>query len=296
MPRVSSSGAADLAQALASAGSWPVPTVAVAVIRGGDGVRGGAAHEPARSLLDTYGPVERPFPLASVTKPLVGYATLVAVEEGALGLEDPAGPPGSTVRHLLAHASGLAAEERRVTAAPGTRRVYSNTGFEVLGEVLAEATGFSPADYLTQAVLCPLGMAATRLEGSPAHGAVSTLHDLAAFAAELLDPRLLDPMTAADVRTVQFPGLAGVLPGYGRAEPNDWGLGVEIRGGKDPHWTGRTNSAQTFGHFGRSGSFVWVDPAAGAACVCLADREFGAWALRAWPPFSDAVLAAVRAG
>lgn len=281
-------GASGLAPVLAAVESWPVPTAAVAVIRAGGGGLAGAA------LLDTSGPVERAFPLASVTKPLVAYATLVAVEEGGLGLDDPAGPPGSTVRHLLAHASGLAAEERRVTAAPGTRRVYSNAGFEVLGDRLAEVTGFPVAEYLTEAVLHPLGMSGTRLEGSPAHGAVSTAADLALFAAELLDPRLLDPTTATEARSVQFPGLAGVLPGYGRAQPNDWGLGVEIRGGKTPHWTGATNSPQTFGHFGRSGTFLWVDPTVAAACVCLTDREFGPWAVQAWPAFSDAVLAAVR--
>lgn len=87
------------------------------------------------------------------------------------------------------------------------------------------------------------------------------------------------------------PGLKGVLPGYGLQNPNDWGLGFEIRGAKSPHWTGSSSSRRTFGHFGQSGTFLWVDPGAGAACVALTDRDFGPWAIEARPPFTEAVLA-----
>jgi CubicO group peptidase (beta-lactamase class C family) len=90
---------------------------------------------------------------------------------------------------------------------------------------------------------------------------------------------------------VAFPGLTGVLPGFGRQDPNDWGLGFELRDRKSPHWTGGRSSPATYGHFGRSGTFLWVDPQARAACVCLTDREFGPWAARAWPELTDAVLA-----
>jgi CubicO group peptidase (beta-lactamase class C family) len=82
-----------------------------------------------------------------------------------------------------------------------------------------------------------------------------------------------------------------VLPGFGRQEPNDWGLGLELRDGKTPHWTGSRNSPRTFGHFGRSGTFLWVDPVAGIALACLTDLPFGDWAVEAWPRLSDAVLA-----
>jgi CubicO group peptidase (beta-lactamase class C family) len=91
---------------------------------------------------------------------------------------------------------------------------------------------------------------------------------------------------------VAFPGLDGVLPGFGRQTPNDWGLGLELRDAKSPHWTGSRNSPRTFGHFGRSGTFLWVDPDAGLACACVTDRDFGPWAAGAWPTLSDAVLAA----
>lgn len=271
-------------QSLALMETWPVPAAAAAAVRG-DG-----------AVVGTHGDVDRRFALASVTKPLAAYAVLVAYEEGAIDLDEPAGPAGSTVRHLLAHTSGLAFDEHRVTAEPGTRRLYSNAGFEVLGDHVAKATDIPFAEYLRQAVLEPLGMTATTLDGggSPAKDGVSSVADLARFAAELQAPRLLDPRTVAEAMTVQFPGTKGVLPGYGHQNPNDWGLGFEIRDGKAPHWTGASSSPRTFGHFGQSGTFLWVDPDAGLACTALTDRAFGPWATEVWPDFTDAVLREFR--
>ncbi|MGP4048086.1 serine hydrolase domain-containing protein [Streptomyces sp. 2A115] len=266
-------------QSLALIEKWPVPTAAAAVVRA-DG-----------TVLGTHGPVTQRFALASVTKPLAAYAALVAYEEGAIELDEAAGPEGSTVRHLLAHTSGLAFDEHRVTAEPGVRRLYSNAGFEQLGDHIAKATEIPFAEYLKQAVLEPLGMAHTSLDGSPAKDGVSTVDDLARFAAEVQAPRLLDPRTVAEAMTVQYPGTKGVLPGYGHQNPNDWGLGFEIRDSKSPHWTGSSSSPRTFGHFGQSGTFLWIDPAASTACVALTDRAFGPWAVEAWPAFTDAVLA-----
>jgi CubicO group peptidase (beta-lactamase class C family) len=180
-------------------------------------------------------------------------------------------------------------------AEPGTRRLYSNAGFEVLGDHIAKATDIPFAEYLRQAVLEPLGMTATDLPGSPAKDGVSTAADLARFAAELQAPRLLHPRTVAEATAVVHPGLPGVLPGYGHQKPNDWGLGFEIRDAKSPHWTGSSSAPRTYGHFGQSGTFLWVDPDAGAACVVLTDRAFGPWAVEAWPPFTDAVLAELSA-
>ena len=85
--------------------------------------------------------------------------------------------------------------------------------------------------------------------------------------------------------------MDGVLPGYGMQRPNDWGLGFELRAHKSPHWTGNRHLPATFGHFGRSGTFLWVDPKSGAACVALTDRDFDQWGKDAWPVFSDEVLA-----
>jgi CubicO group peptidase (beta-lactamase class C family) len=145
-------------------------------------------------------------------------------------------------------------------------------------------------DYLRAAVLEPLGLSA-ELRGSPAAGLHGTLDDLLRFGAELQRPTLVAPETLAEATAVQFPGLVGVLPEVGRMDPNDWGLGFELRDAKSPHWTGTRNSPSTFGHFGGSGSFLWVDPEARVALASLGDLDFGPWALDVWPKLSDSVLA-----
>jgi CubicO group peptidase (beta-lactamase class C family) len=147
------------------------------------------------------------------------------------------------------------------------------------------------AEYVQAAVLGPLGLAASELRGRPSEGVWGTLADLAAFARELLVPTLLAAETLGEATAVVFPGLVGVLPGLGRQDPNDWGLGFELKGAKRPHWTGAENSPRTFGHFGGAGTFLWVDPDAGVALACLTDLEFDEWALTAWPRLADAVLA-----
>jgi CubicO group peptidase (beta-lactamase class C family) len=260
--------------------TWPVPRASAAMILG-DG-----------TLADTYGPLDQPFRLASVTKVLVAMAAWVAVEEGSLDLDAPAGPPGATVRHLLAHASGLAPDADEVLARPRTRRIYSNRGFEVLGAALAAATGIELWTYVEEAVVAPLHLDHVELCGSAASGASASVSDLAKVAADLMTPTVVSTDTVWMASSVAFEGLDGVLPGFGKQSPNDWGLGVEVRGRKSPHWTGARNSPRTFGHFGRAGTFLWVDPDASLALVCLTDTPFGPWAAEAWPALSDAVVAA----
>jgi CubicO group peptidase (beta-lactamase class C family) len=271
--------------ALDALDNWPVPAAAAAVVA-------------PSGVLASHGDTERQFALASVTKLLVARAAQIAIEEGAVELDTAAGPPGSTVRHLLAHASGLAMHSNETLARPGTRRIYSNYGFAVLAETVQQATGIEFGGYLTEAVLEPLGMAATRLDGgaqAAGFGATSTVADLAVFAGDLLTPATVSAQMHADATTVQFPGLNGVLPGYGQQRPNDWGLGFEIKDAKSPHWTGAKNSARSYGHFGQSGTFIWADPAAKLALVVLTDRDFGEWALPTWPSLADAVISECRA-
>jgi CubicO group peptidase (beta-lactamase class C family) len=243
-------------------------------------------------VMEAVGPADQPFAWASVTKLLTALAALDGVQRGLLDLDEPAGPPGSTIRHLLAHASGLAFDSDAILAQPGRRRVYSNRGIEIVAEILAARSGQPFERLLADEICLPLGMAGTRLEGSPAWGAVGPLSDLMNLAVELASPSLIDEDLLARATQTVFPGLSGVLPGFGRQENCDWGLGFEIRDRKAPHWTGSNNSPRTFGHFGRSGSFLWVDPDAGLACVCLADRDFDDWAKQAWPKLSDDLLAA----
>jgi len=268
-------------KALALTAQWPVPTVAAAVVLP-DGT------------IESVGDLDHPFRLASIAKLLVGWTMLVAVEEGTVSLDQPAGQAGCTLRHLLAHAGGYAFDGPDPIARPGQRRIYSNTGIEVAAAALADAAGMPYSDYQHEALLQPLGMTATTLQGSPAHGVRSTVRDLLTLITELRAPRLLAPETAGLFSTVQYPGLPGLVPGVGRYADCSWGVTAEIRGSKQPHWTGSRNSEATYGHFGGAGTLLWVDPGAHIALVALTDRRFDDWsaiALQAWPQLADAVLA-----
>ncbi len=276
--------------ALGSVADWPVEAAAVGVVPFGADALG----RPR-----TTGDAGRVYAWASVTKPATALAALVAVEEGTLSLDEPAGPPGATVRHLLAHASGLGPDPGPPVEAPGVRRIYSNAAYDVLAATLAARSGMSFGEYLAVGVLEPLGLSGTSLVGTPpgaAAGLAGPLVDLLALAREWARPTLVSRATWREAVTVQFPGLAGVLPGFGPSSPCDWGLGVELRGAKHPHWTGSANSSATYGHFGQTGSFFWVDPVARVLCAGLADRPFGVWASRAWPALADAVVAQFGTG
>jgi CubicO group peptidase (beta-lactamase class C family) len=268
-------------RALELVASWDVPNAAAAVVAA-DG-----------TVVATHGDVERVFRLASVTKVAFGWAAMIAVEEAVLALDDPVGQPGCTLRHLLAHAGGYPFDGDEPIAAVGKRRIYSNTGIELAAAELATRSGIAVGEYVADAVLRPLAMASARLAGSPAHGLVGSVTDIAKLLAELQRPRLVSPDGATVAVTIQFPDLAGIVPGVGRFDPCPWGLGIEIRGDKSPHWTGTTNSSRTFGHFGGAGTMMWVDPVAGCALVALADRSVDEWsdAVPSWRTLSDAVVA-----
>ena len=263
-------------EALARIDDWGAGHAAAAVVGAG-------------GVIATRGDPAHAFRWASVTKLATALAVLVAVDGGSLALDEAAGPPGSTVRHLLAHVSGLPFEGREPISAPGRRRIYSNGGFDLLGALVAKRADAGFEAVLEATVLAPLGI---RLMDRPSQGLHGPLGDLARLAAELQSPTLVSGALFAVATTVAFPGLKGVLPGVGSFDPLDWGLGFELRDAKTPHWTGERNSPTTFGHFGGAGTFLWVDPGAGVALAVLTEREFDAWALEAWPPLSDAVLAA----
>jgi CubicO group peptidase (beta-lactamase class C family) len=285
------------------------------------------------------------FALASLTKPLVAMAVLVAAEEGVIDLDAPVGEHipayahgdkrAVTARHLLSHASGLPESGREGVAAvdlplerpPATRRVYSNEGYVVVGELLSAATGLPHAQYVREAVFEPLGMdaflplpedeagrAATvrepglwrsgvalfnsrqwRARGSAAGGAFVSVEGYARFVACLLarGAPLVAEETFDEVATVQFPGLAGGVESFMTWERGDWGLGPDIRDEKNPHWTGRRTSPGTLSHFGASGTLMWADPAAGIGLVALANRgTYSGWMMRAgrWTDLSDGLL------
>jgi CubicO group peptidase (beta-lactamase class C family) len=261
--------------------SWPVEHVSAAVLRAG-------------TTVATIGDVDRVQRLASISKPMTAWATLVAVEEGIVELDQPIGQPGCTLRHLLAHAGGYPFDGPDPIARPETTRMYSNTGIELVADAVARASAMAFADYLHEALFAPLTMTQTALRGSAAHGVYSNLADTCRFVAEVMRPSLIHTTSAADAERIHYPTLAGIVPGVGRYEQCPWGLGFEVRGTKTPHWTGTTNSPRTFGHFGGSGTMFWIDPDRDLALVTLADRDFDQWAataLTVWPELSDAVIA-----
>jgi CubicO group peptidase (beta-lactamase class C family) len=262
-------------QALRQIDGWPVEFAAAGVV------------DPGGSV-STRGDVERAVRLASVSKPVAALATLVAAEEGVVDLDEPAGPPGSTVRHLLAHTSGLPFAGAAPIARPGHRRIYSNEAFRVLADHVALRAEMSFAEYVHQAVRDPLEIDLDPT-GDPGAGMHASLDGVLAIGRELLAPRLVADETRDEMVSVQFPGLPGVLPDHGRFDPLDWGLGVQLNT-NPPTWMGTRTSGRAFGHFGGSGTFFWVDPDARVVCAALTTREFGEWAKEAWPRFSDAVL------
>jgi CubicO group peptidase (beta-lactamase class C family) len=272
----------DLDEAIGVIDTWGAEHVAAAVVR-------------PEAILASRGDPDHVFRWASVTKIVTALTVLIATERGLVTLDDEAGPPGATVRHLLAHASGLGFEGSMTLAAPGRRRMYSNVGFDTVAAHVESRAGESFESIMRSWVLEPLEMHRTTLKERPSQGLHGPIGDAATLVGELLRPSLVTRETFAAATSVAFPGLVGLLPGVGRFDPLDWGLGFELHDRKVPHWMPDRSSAGTFGHFGGSGTFLWVDPNASLGVVGFTDREYGPWALEAWPPFGDRVLALVRA-
>lgn len=267
-----------MANALAGlVAGWPPNNVAVAVV--------------TSAATITYGDIDRDYRVASVSKLLTAYAALVAVEEGTTSLDTPVGQDGCTLEHLLTHAGGYPFEGTQPVNAAGRKRIYSNTGYDMIAAHIEARSTIPFARYLRESVCEPLGMTRTLLAGSAAKDVHSTVRDLTAFVSEMRRPTLLSQTTLLDATTPHFAELEGIVPGVGRFSPCWWGLGPELKGHKHPHWLGERNSASTFGHFGGAGTFAWVDPVADVGCVMLSDLGFDEWGLTYWPTFNDAIVA-----
>ncbi|WP_083603209.1 serine hydrolase domain-containing protein [Bowdeniella nasicola] len=264
-------------------GEWSFDCGLVVVDRGG--------------VIHTEGSVNTVFPFASVTKPLAVYAALIAVDRHMFDLDAPAGPrapEGATIRHLMAHASGLPFEAGYASQRPERHRVYSNVGIEIMGEQFEEATGVDIQTWTDEQVLTPLGVVDVEFDGSPAWGAKGSARCLAEIVREWLNPTLVSPEIFREATSTQFAGLDGVVPSYGRHKENAWGLGFEIHGQKDPHWMSTLHSPKAFGHFGRSGSFVWVDPDLGLAAVFLGEKPYDEEHHAKWTDLNGRIVACYR--
>lgn len=262
--------------------TWPVDEASIVVI--------------SNNTTETYGDTRRRQRIASVSKPLTAYACLIAIEEGSIALDDYVGQTGCTVKHLLSHTGGYPFEGTQPVGRPGAKRIYSNSGFDLLAQHVEHSTSMPFAEYFHDAVCVPLSMTDTTLEGSSAKDVWSTIDDLSQFLLELRSPQLISRETYLQAVMPVFENVSGIVPGIGSFDPCPWGLGFEIRGQKTPHWTGTRNSSSTFGHFGGIGTFLWVDPVADVACAMLAEREFDDWGLKYWPEFSDTVLTCLGRG
>ncbi len=246
-------------------------------------------------------------PLASVTKLFSAIATLLAVEDGSISLDDDVTLGDSIeVRTLLSHVSGLAPDgvptlngkELPRLGNSGNRRIYSNLGYEVLALYLEESVRMSFADYVTEAIISPCGMRAASFskelfipEGrGAATGLIASVEDLVFLVEAMVAPMVLSYSALELLAKPFLPGIPGVLPGFGLMKDNQWSLGAEVRDSKTPHWSGTLNSPSTFGHFGRSGSLVWIDPENKRFLVFVSGKNFGKWAMELWPRLSNWVI------
>ncbi|WP_300267396.1 serine hydrolase [Microbacterium sp.] len=237
------------------------------------------------------GDVHTALALASVSKPLSAWGVLVAVERALIDLDEPAGPDGSTVLNLLDHTSGLPFEGEQPQAAPGARRIYSNTGFDALGAHVAQAAGMTFSDWMLREVAQPLGMTEINVTGRPSAGYTASIADLLIFGREVLRPTLIPAALRDLALAVSQPGLRGVVPGYGSFDDNQWGLGFERKGTKSPHWLSDAFPPDTAGHFGGQGSFFFVDRSRDIAAAFLSGVAFGDEHKRIWPPLTDEIVA-----
>ena len=264
--------------ALALLARWPATAAAAVVMPDGSVVR----HGDTRTV----------FELASVTKLVTAMAALVAHEEGTLPLDDIDARSGASVADLLAHSAGHDLDAATAQA-HRRRRIYSTAAYERIGTLVHERSGLPFSEYLRIGVTEPLRMDTFSLHGSPGAAGRGSVDDLVALSRAWREPVLVHETTLERARRPHLPELVGVLPGFGRHAPNPWGLGPEVRGRKQPHWTASVNHPTTYGHFGQAGTMLWVDPSVDVTLIALCRAPVGPWAAEAWPRLSAAVLAEI---
>ena len=313
-----------------------VPAVAAVVVDARGVVAERYAGVRERGGDQPVGP-ETLFALASLTKPLVAAACMVALEEGLLDL-DAEVRDGFSLRHLLSHCAGLPepglAWQEPPGYPPGTQRWYSNAGYVQAARLLEASSGLSCAEYLGEAVLAPLGMDASlglkpgdevraarvwqagrygegelfnsekfRRDAPPQGGGFASARAYGAFLSCLLaggdaggGRALLAEETVEEMLAAQFGPLPGGVGGVGEWPDLCWGLGFDVRGRRQPHWSGGTLSERAASHFGASGTLAWLDPERGLGLVALANRgTYAGWWREPWADLGAAVTAAAAA-
>jgi uncharacterized protein YbbC (DUF1343 family)/CubicO group peptidase (beta-lactamase class C family) len=279
----------------------------------------------SRSIEPTNEPMTEDtiFDLASLTKCIATTTSVMKlVEDGKVRLNDPVakylpefaqnGKQDITVRELMTHYSGLApdlelktpwqgrdaafkmAMEQKPENPPGSRFVYSDINFEVLGFVLEKISGMSLSDFAARNIFVPLGMKVTRflpppewksriaptqydeqgemlrgivhdptarrMGGVAGHaGLFSTADDLRIFAQEMLSgSKILSRTVIAKMSTPQQPANAPSLRGLG------WDIDSPFSSNR-----GDLLPVGSFGHTGFTGTSLWIDPVTDTYIILL---------------------------
>jgi CubicO group peptidase (beta-lactamase class C family) len=214
----------------------------VALVGSGDAIVGEIASGLADTATNRRITRETRFNLGSINKTFTAIAIAQLIEQGKLGLDDrlgkhlpdypdPSAANAITIRHLLTHRSGVAqfmrADFGEATVAamadlvargpmafePGTKQMYSNGGYVLLGRVVEVVSRARYDDYIREHIYRPAGMTSSGSigpnvretaialgngqtaprPGNPAGGGYSTATDLFRFARALQTGRLLGP-------------------------------------------------------------------------------------------------------
>ena len=271
------------------------------------------------------------FDAASLTKVIAATPAIMRlIEQGKVGLEDRVvkfipefgtlGKEVITVRQLLTHTSGLRPDislkpdwsgydaairlacEEKLSAPPGTKIIYSDTGLYLVGEIVRRVSGLPLDQFVQREVFGPLGMtdtgfnpprsklariAPTEVEsGQPVRGVVhdprarrmggvaghaglfTTAHDLALFArmmlneGELAGVRVFKPETVRLWTSVQTPPDVAGRRGLG------WDIDTGFSGPR-----GKLFPIGSYGHTGWTGTSLWIDPFSKTFLIFLSNRN-----------------------
>lgn len=187
---------------------------------------------------------------------------------------------------------------------PDVEMAYCSYGYDLLGEIIARASGQPLAGFAGERIFSPLGMNDTfyvypasqahRIAQPPPAGprsafltaidairhpfgsgtAYATAADLAIFAQTFLnggvygETRILSPATVATMTRNQIPGIRAHWKGQDFREAG-WGYGWSIEGAKRSRYYGALWSPQTYGHSGLGSTFLWIDPVYELVGICL---------------------------
>lgn len=271
------------------------------------------------------------FDAASLTKVIATTPAMMRlIEQGKVGLDDRVvkfipefgtlGKEIITVRQLLTHTSGLRPDvslkpdwngydaairlacEEKLSAPPGTKIIYSDTGLYLVGEIVRRVSGLPLDQFVQREVFGPLGMtdtgfnpprsklariAPTEVEnGVPVRGVVhdprarrmggvaghaglfTTANDLALFARMMLNEgelggtRVFKPETVRLWTSVQTPSEVAGRRALG------WDVDTSYSGPR-----GKLFPIGSYGHTGWTGTSIWIDPFSKSFLIFLSNRN-----------------------